>query len=256
MRIAALLAAVALALAGCEGAEGGTAGSAGEGGGEVTVSAAASLKAAFEAYGARTSLRERFSFAGSDALAAQIRQGARPDVYAAASTRLAQALFEEGEVRRPTVFAANTLVIAVPADSRIDALEDLTEPGVDLVIGDEEVPFGSYTRRVLDRLAAGQRQAILANVRSEEPDVNAAVGKLTQGAADAGFTYSSDVAAASGRLRAIELPDELEPDVAYAIAVVEGAENPGAAREFIDGLGSAEGARALEGAGFRAPPAG
>ena len=38
----------------------------------------------------------RLSFAGSDELAAQIRQGVKPDVYAAANTKLPDALHEKG----------------------------------------------------------------------------------------------------------------------------------------------------------------
>jgi molybdate transport system substrate-binding protein len=173
---------------------------------------------------------------------------------AAANTELPQTLFEEGLVEEPTVFTTNRLVIAVPRGSGIESIDDLTEPGIDLVIGAEDVPFGAYTRTVLDRLPAEQRDAILANVRSEESDVSAAVGKLTQGAADAGFTYASDVVATGDRLEAIELPEQLQPDVAYGIAVVEGSEHPEAAQEFIDGLLTGEGARALEDAGFEPPP--
>ena len=50
------------------------------------------------------------------------------------------------------------------------------------------------------------------------------VGKLTQGAADAGFVYVTDVEATNGKLRAIELPKRLRPSVAYGVAVVEGSE--------------------------------
>ena len=38
----------------------------------------------------------RLSFAGSDELAAQIQQGAQPDVYAAANTKLPDQLHAEG----------------------------------------------------------------------------------------------------------------------------------------------------------------
>ena len=224
---------------------------------ELTVSAAASLTEAFDAYAERTPADERFSFAGSDDLAAQIRQGAVPDVYAAADTDLPQALHAEGLVGEPEVFAINELVIAVPADtSGIESIDDLAEPDVDLILGTEAVPFGSYAREVLDRLPAAERDAILANVRSEESDVKAAVGKLTQGAADASLVYASDVEAAGGELEAIELPRELRPDVEYGIAVVQGAENPRGAREFVDGLRSGAGERALEDAGLRLPPRG
>ena len=56
----------------------------------------------------------RASFAGSDELAAQIRQGVKPDVFASANTKLPDELFEEGLVEKPVVFAANELVLAVP----------------------------------------------------------------------------------------------------------------------------------------------
>jgi molybdate transport system substrate-binding protein len=244
--VAAVLTAAALAGAGC-----------GDDG-ELTVSAASSLTEAFQAYADATPATERLSFAGSDELAAQIRQGAPADVYAAANTELPEALFEEGLVEQPTVFATNRLVVAVPRDSEIDSIEDLTEPSVDIVVGAEAVPFGAYTRTVLDRLPPGDREAILANVRSKESDVKAAVGKLTQGAADASLVYASDVTAATDRLDAIALPAELAPDVAYGIAVVADSENAGAAREFVDGLveDEGDGEQALQDAGFGAAPGG
>jgi molybdate transport system substrate-binding protein len=247
----AALIALAVSAAGC-GSDDEPAG----GAGELTVSAASSLTEAFGAYEQGTPAAERFSFAGSDELAAQIRQGAKPDLYAAANTELPEMLRKEGLVGQPTVFATNSLVLAVRKGSDIGAVDDLTDPGVDLVIGSEDVPFGAYTQTVLDRLPAAQRDAILANVRSEESDVKAAVGKLSQGAADASFTYASDVAAAGDRLEGVELPAELQPDVAYGVAVVESAEDPEAAQEFIDGLLSGEGAQALEDAGFGPPPEG
>ena len=223
----------------------------------LTVSAAASLKAAFTAYGREfEDARVRFSFAGSDELAAQIRQGVKPDVFAAANTALPDQLHEEGLVSAPTVFAANRLVLAVPADgSAVRSLDDAGNDGVTLAVGSESVPVGSYTRTTLDKLPAGRREAILANVRSEEPDVAGIVGKLTQGAVDAGFVYASDVRGAGGKLEAIELPHAVQPSVAYGVAVVEGTDDPEQARAFVDGLLSGAGRRALEPAGFEPAPA-
>lgn len=222
---------------------------------ELVVSGASSLETAFTSYAKTFSdANIRQSFGGSDVLAAQIRNGARPDVYAAASTDYPDELYKEGLVEKPRVFAGNTLVIAVPADSAMDSLEDLAEPGVSLVIGDETVPVGSYTREVLDRVPAAERNAILDNVRSQEPEVATIVGKLTQGAADAGFVYLTDVEAAGSGLRAIRLPADLQPDVAYGVAVVKDAPNPELARRFIDGLFSGPGAADLRRAGFLPPP--
>lgn len=221
----------------------------------LTVSAASSLKLAFEEYArVLASIRVRFSFAGSDELAAQIRQGARPDVFAAANTSLPRQLFERGLGERPLTFAGNRLVLAVPRDSNVRLLRDLERPGTGIAVGSPGVPVGAYTREVLARLGAAQSGRILANVRSNEPDVAGVVGKLSQGAADAGFVYATDVEATRGELRAIELPDKLQPTVAYAAVVLKGAGHRADARAFIDGLLRGRGLRVMHDAGFQPPP--
>ena len=223
---------------------------------QLTVSAAASLKTAFTAYGKQfDGASARFSFAGSDELAAQIEKGVKPDVFAAANTKLPDALYAKGLVEKPTVFAGNRLVLAVPADgATVDSLKDLGGDGVTLAVGARHVPIGSYTRTVLEKLPAAHRKAILGNVRSQEPDVAGITGKLTQGAVDAGFLYASDVRATDDKVRAIELPDTLQPTVAYGVAVVKGAKHPKQAETFIAGLLDGGGARALKDAGFLPPP--
>ena len=251
-RTAALLSAFAVgaAVGGCDDDESSAEGSSDP----LVVSAAASLEPAFTAYAEEAGIDAKQSFAGSDDLAAQIRQGVTPDVYAAANTSLPDGLYADDLVTKPTVFATNELVLAVPSGSSIDSLEQLAEPGVKLAIGDQGVPVGDYTRETLARLGGRESEAILANVRSLEPDVAGIVGKLTQGAVDAGFVYVTDVAAADGELEAIELPVRLQPDVAYGAAVVQGAENPDGAEAFINGLLDGNGAEALEQAGFAPPP--
>jgi len=249
----AAIAAVTMAACGSSGSSGTS--TSGSGGGTLVVSAASSLTGAFPVY-ARSfdGGAVRFSFAGSDQLAAQIRQGVKPDVFAAASPRFPEQLHAEGLVGSPVAFATNRLVLAVPKGSRIRSLADLTKPGTTIAIGSAEVPIGSYTRDVLGRLGAAQSQAILANVRSEEPDVKGIVGKLAQGAVDAGFVYVTDVQAADAHLRAIALPARLQPQVVYEAAVVTGAPHPQAARRFVAGLVGVRAQIALGDAGFGAPP--
>lgn len=226
--------------------------------GRVVVSAATSLKQALTTYGDAFAGGEvRLSFAGSDELAAQIRQGVKPDVFASANTKLPDQLFAEGLVETPVRFATNELVLAVPAGgTAVRSVDDLAADGVTIAVGAEGVPVGDYTRKVLDRLPATQAKAILANVRSNEPDVGGVVGKLTQGAVDAGFVYRSDVRGAGGRLRAIELPDDLKPTVEYGVALVRGAPNPEGGKAFVDGLLDGAGARALAASGFGRPAGG
>lgn len=249
--IAALSLLAVTALAGC-----GNNDAAGSGGTPaLKVSAAASLKQALTAYGDDFSAaRARFSFAGSDELAAQIRAGARPDVFAAANAKLPDALYADGLVERPVAFARNRLVLAVPAKAtKVRGLGDLARDGVTVAMGAPSVPVGSYTRTVLAGLPAAQRRAILHNVRSNEPDVAGVVGKVSQGAVDAGFVYVTDVKAAGGRLRAIALPPQLNPEVVYKVAVVKGSPHAQQARTFVRGLIDGAGRQALDSAGFGRP---
>lgn len=220
---------------------------------ELTVAAAASLRTAFEVYAEEfTGARVRLAFAGSDELAAQIRQGVQPDVYAAADTQLPEALHAEGLIEEPTAFGANSLVLAVPSDSQIGSVADLSRPGTTIAVGSPAVPIGAYTREALRGLP-DRGAAILENVRSEEPSVAGIIGKLTQGAADAGIVYASDIEATGEALRAIALPAELQPGITYSAAAVAETQHPGLARRFIDGLLRGIGAGALRDAGIAAP---
>jgi molybdate transport system substrate-binding protein len=217
----------------------------------LIVSAASSLRDAFTDYGnAFKPAVVRLSFGGSDELAAQIRAGGRADVFAAANTKLPAALFAEGKVEKPVDFTANRLVLAVPKDSDIKSLDDVAKPDVKLAIGSETVPIGSYTRQILSGLPSIERNRILANVKTAEPDVTGIVGKLTQGAANAGFVYATDAAAAGDSLRAVQLPAHLQPTVVYAAAIVKGTDHHDQAKAFVDGLRGGAGQDALRNAGF------
>jgi molybdate transport system substrate-binding protein len=229
--------------------------SAGSGDGEdsagsagLTVFAAASLTEAFESLDPEVT----FSFAGSDELATQIREGAPADLFAAASPKYPQELFEEGLVEEPVVFATNRLVVVVPRDNPagIEAIEDVARQGVALVIAAEGVPVGDYTRTVLENL--GLTDA-LANVVSEEQDVKGVVGKIALGEADAGFVYATDVNPVEEDVLAIEIPADAQPPVEYQAAIVVASERGEAARAFLDRLLDEEGRAALEGGGFGLP---
>jgi molybdate transport system substrate-binding protein len=242
----ASLAVLALVAAGCGGNDKPT----------IKVSAAASLKSAFESYAKDFQAADvSYSFAGSDELAAQIRQGVKPDVFAAANTKLPDDLYAQGFVGKPVRFATNRLVVAVPAGStKVKSIADLAKPGITVAAGSSTVPIGAYTRTLLARLPAARRAAIERNIKSNEPDVAGVVGKVAEGAVDAGFVYVTDVKAAGGKLTAVGIPDSLQPTVVYGASAVNGAAHPDQAKRFIEGLGDGRGRQALAAAGF-GPPA-
>jgi molybdate transport system substrate-binding protein len=238
-----LVASLALAACGGDGE-----GSSGDGGTPPTVYAAASLTEVFPAIDPDPT----YNFAGSDELATQIREGAPADVYAAASSKYPQELFDEGLVEEPVTFASNRLVLIVPADNPagIEKLADVAEAGVKLVIAAEGVPVGDYTRTVLEDLGL---TAAFDNVVSNEDDVKGVVGKITLGEGDAGFVYATDAAVAGDDVTLIELPEGSQPSIEYQFAVVSASENTDGAQAFIDLVLGDEGREQLEAAGFVVP---
>ena len=257
MIAAGLLAAL---VAGCGGGGSSSSSTSASGGGEssgdgsLIVLGASSLTEAVTKYGESfEGATVKPSFAGSDELAAQIQQGAPADLFASANTSYPEELFKEGLVEKPQVFCRNELVIAVPEGSDIKSLADLEKPGTKIVIGDESVPVGGYTREVLGRLPKAQEEAILGNVVSEETEVTSIIAKLEQGAADAGFVYVTDETGAEG-LEPVEIEANLQPRVEYGVAVVKSSKNKPAAEEFVEGLIDGEGQEDLLEAGFLPPP--
>ena len=195
---------------------------------------------------------QRYSFAGSDQLALQIREGAPADVYAAASTRYPDELFRAGLVERPRVFATNRLVLVVPRSNPgdIDSVWDLRAGGLKIVIGQAGVPIGDYTREALRRL--GLLADVVGNVVSEEPDVKSIVAKVALGEADVGFVYATDARPIAARVKTVPLPAWAQPPIRYEIAVVKGGREA-AARAFVTRVTGKVGRTALRKAGFGLP---
>ena len=215
-----------------------------------TVFAAASLTEVFP----KIDGRARYNFAGSDQLAVQIQQGAPADVFAAASPKYPELLYQQGLVEKPIRFATNTLVLIVPRSNpaRIHSVMDLTKPGVKLVIGDATVPVGSYTRTVLTTL--GISAAVMMNVVSQEADVKGVLGKVALGEADAGFVYATDVRPVLGKVGVIRIRESAQPHVVYEVAVVKKAPHLQAAYAFVTKLIRATAQRTLVQYGFGRKP--
>jgi molybdate transport system substrate-binding protein len=218
-------------------------------GGGITVFAAASLTQVFP----RIDRAPRYSFAGSDQLALQLRQGAPADVYAAASPKYPELLYRQGLLRKPRVFATNRLVVLLPNanPANVHSVYDLRRKGVKIVIGDASVPIGSYTRQILDTL--GITKDVLANVVSQETDVKGIVAKVALGEADAGFVYVTDARPAGKKVATVSLPRWAQPPVRYEIAVVRASKQAAAARRFVAGVLSKRGRHELRRAGFGLP---
>jgi molybdate transport system substrate-binding protein len=215
----------------------------------LNVFAAASLTQVFP----KVDKSERYSFAGSDQLALQIRQGAPADVFASASPKYTELAYRDGFVQKPVVFATNKLIVLVPRSNPagIKSVYDLRRAGLKIVIGDKTVPIGTYTRQILDAL--GITTDVMNNVVSQETDVKGIVSKVALGEADAGFVYRTDARPVSSRTRTIALPNWAQPPIRYEIAVVKSSGHIAAARAYIKKVTSVRGRKLLAAAGFGLP---
>jgi molybdate transport system substrate-binding protein len=247
---AALLLALGLLVAGCGGGD--DAPEAAVGPGEIKVFAAASLTAAFTELGGRFTAdggtRVTFNFAGSQALATQLQQGAPADVFASADTANMDKVRDL--VGLPQGFAGNLLQIVVERGNPkgIQGLEDLAGSGLKVVLAAPEVPAGRYAEQALDKSGVKVRPASL------EDNVKAVVSKVSLGEADAGVVYRTDVGAGGDKVEGVDIPREQNVPATYPIATVKGSRSQQRAQAFVDLVRSADGQRVLARFGFLPPP--
>ena len=221
----------------------------------LTVYAAASLTETFTELGIlfetdHEAVEVTFAFGGSSDLVAQLQQGAPGDVLATAdAASMRQAVEDDLLGGDPVDFASNTLQIAVPPDNPagVASLQDLTAPGVQVVVCAPQVPCGSATGKVED--AAG----VDIDPVSEEQSVTDVLDKVRTGEADAGLVYVTDVRAAGDRVRGVRFPESSVGVNTYPIGFLEGGKHRDLAREFIELVTGDVGRRILADAGFAGP---
>lgn len=214
------------------------------------VLAASSLSDAFLDIARSAPDPPHISFAGSQALVAQIEQGAPADVVATADTTTMDRLARAGRLSAPPrIFAGNRLAIAVTPGNprRITGLADLAGRGLVVVLAAPQVPAGRYAAQVLAKAGVRVRPASL------EENVSAVVTKVALGEADAGLVYVTDVRGAEN-VTGVDIPPADNVVVRYPVALLAGSAHRDAGQRFIDLLLSAVGQRALRARGFLPPP--
>ncbi len=241
----ALLSAIVVSLSAVAGAAAGAAEHASRAVSGITVFAAASLTDVFP----RIDPGPRFSFAGSNTLAAQITQGAPADVFASANTTLPAQLYAKGLVGKPVVFTRNRLVLVVPSSNPagVHSVYDLRRAGIKLVVASPAVPVGAYTVQVLKQMGLS---SVLANVVSRESDVRSVLAKVALGEADAGFVYSTDAKTVPGKVIVVKVPAWAQPKVTYSMAVVSASNNKTTAQRFVNEVLSKAGQKTMLDYGF------
>lgn len=233
---------------------------------ELTVFAAASLTAPFGEIGRAFAAKHGdvqilFNFAGSQQLAQQLAQGADADLFASANQTQIDGVVSTGRmaVEGSQIFVYNQLVVVLPADNpaQINTLQDLARPGLQLILADETVPAGQYSREFLaladqnPLFGPGYREQVLANTVSFERNVKAVLSKVRLGEADGGIVYASDVATLSPKtVQTLEIPAQLNVWARYSIGILADSSQPELAQEFFRFVLSETGQNLLAQAGF------
>src|SRR5713101_18932 len=251
MRNRVVFALAAVLLAAC-GSSSGNASTSPSLSGTVSVFAAASLTAAFNALGtdfqgANSGVTMKFNFAGTPTLLTQIEQGAPADVFASADTANMDKLKGDGFTSgTPQVFARNKLEIVVaPGNPKgITGLADLAKPGVIYITEAPTVPASKYALQAL------KMAGVTVTPKSLETDVKSVVGKIELGEADAGIVYTTDIRAAGSKVTGVSIPDADNVIATYPIVAVKATTNSPAANAFIAYVLSAAGQAKLQSFGF------
>jgi molybdate transport system substrate-binding protein len=225
---------------------------------EITVSAAISLKNAFEEiaklYGNKyTGTKVRLNFGASGDLVSQIMGGAPVDVFASAAQKDMDDLTAKGYIvpGSRADFVKNTIVLITPKPGPVKSFRDLASGKVKLIAAGNPntVPAGRYAAEIFDfyKITGSVKDKLVyaENVRQ-------VLDYVARGEVDAGIVYATDAAVRPAETHiAVEAPDGSHKPVIYPIAAVKGTKYESAARAFIDMVLSEEGGAILKKYGFR-----
>jgi molybdate transport system substrate-binding protein len=218
----------------------------------LTVLAAASLDnvfkteaAAFEK--AHPGVTVRFSFAGSQDLVAQVKQGAPADVLVTADTKTMDGV--KSLTGTPVDIAQNRLTIATAPGNpdHIKGLKDLASSKLKVVLAAAAVPVGNYGDQAL------KAQHVTVHPVSEETSVTGVLSKVELGEADAGIVYVTDAEGAGGKVGRVTIPDAQNVIATYPAATIAASGHTADAQAFVTFLASAPGQAILRTAGFQKP---
>jgi molybdate transport system substrate-binding protein len=223
--------------------------------GAITVSAAASLTTPFKTIGddfekANPGVTDvTFNFDSSGTLATQIQGGAPADGFASADEANMKKLTDAGLIAgAPVVFARNQLTIVVKKGNptNIETLTDLATAGT-VALCAPDVPCGRYADQILETADV----TIPTDKVTRGQNVKATLAAVSDGDADAGIVYATDVT--GDRIEAVTIPDAQNAIATYPIGVVKASTNPATMEAFVAYVTSAPGQATLKAAGFLPP---
>ena len=240
--------------------------------GEIIVFAAASmtetltqLKDTFEA--ANPGVTVTCNFDSSGTLKTQIEEGADCDLFLSAGQKQMNQLDIEADAAVNTdgldfVDSAtridlleNKVTLCVPEGNpkgidSFDALATALKDGdVLLAMGNSDVPVGQYTQKILAYYELSEEELANAGCITYGTNVKEVTTQVSEGSVDCGVIYCTDAFSAGLSIVDYATP-EMCGQIIYPAAVLKTAQNPDAAKAFLDYLTGPEAAAVFENVGL------
>lgn len=214
--------------------------------GELTVSAAASLKEPIEKiaelYEKETNVKININLGSSGSLQKQIEEGAPVDLLISAQKSQVDALINKGLIEKGTCkeLLTNSLVLIVSNnyDKIINSMDALKNKDIKLALGEAEtVPAGLYAKEFLQNIKLWEslKDRIIYTM-----DVKAVLNYVESGDAEAGIVYRSDAVNLKSSYIAYMIPTNTHQPIIYPAVVMEKSNNKASAKDFIEFLGKSQ----------------
>lgn len=240
--------------------------------GELIVFAAASMTETLTEIGDRfmeenPDVTIAFNFDSSGTLKTQIEEGADVDVFISAGQKQMNQLDIQADpevntdgldyVLSETRFniLENKVALAVPdgnpagIESYDDWAEKLAAGDIFMAMGNEDVPVGQYTQKILAYYEMSEEELAAAGSITYGSNVKEVTTQVSEGTVDCGIIYQTD--AFSADLTVVDTADaEMCGQVIYPAAVMNVSGNPELAEAFLAFCTTPESAAVFEADGF------
>lgn len=204
-----------------------------------------------------------YTFDSSGTLVTQIIEGADCDLFiSAAQKQMNQIDINGGEentdgldyvqedTRVDLLENKVVLVTADHSDSGITSFEDITSDQLNMLcIGNEDVPVGAYSLKILDYLGTSAQQLESQGKLTYGSNVKEVTTQVSEGTVDCGIIYATD-AFSAGLTPVDEATADMCGQVIYPAAVMKNSSHIDEAEAFLEYLKSDEASAVFESVGF------
>ena len=210
-----------------------------------------------------------FNFDSSGTLKTQIEEGAECDVFISAGQKQMDQLDKNADASVNTDgldfvlegsrfdILENKVTLCVPdgqedgVTSFDDMAQKLQDGSILMAMGNEDVPVGQYTQKILTYYGLDEATLASAGNITYASNVKEVTTQISEAAVDCGVIYCTD--AYSAGLKIVdEATAEMCGQVIYPAAVINTSKHAEAAQAFLDYLKTAEASAVFEEVGFTA----